>query len=201
MSNYKIFPYFVLILIVGFIIRYGFRLLGRSRSMGDQDGPILSSSEMQSSKGLQSLQTGKFGTFAYSLMVNNSGRVMVNVALGKSTNLHLIATGDGSKVSQVVIKSISKQWLKPLNLEGDFPNYFKVYVTPDKELEVLEMFNPSVMEDFVEFCRTYDFEIYEDNLFISQSKESVSDKTNSTLVGAVEVFLQKNTDLITKFLD
>jgi len=193
-------PFFIFVFIFVLVAVPLYRHFRKVRGVEEQDGPLLASTEMLQDKDLQSLAKGRIETFDYSLMINDSGRVMVFVDLGHNTNMHLIATGDESRVVDIVASALSNKWLIPISLEGDFPDYFKVYASPEKEVEVREIFDPETMANFEDFCREFDFEIYDDQLFISQGETQKTEDNSESMVKAVEQFLQINYQLISKFL-
>lgn len=187
-----------LILIIVMAIYLIYRRIRRTVAVRSEDGPLLSSTEMLNSSGLQSVHKGVARSLNYDLMANEAGIVMVFVDLGRKTDLHLLAIGDKSNINSLVTEAISNKWLKPVRLEGDFPDYFSLYASPNKELEVLELFDPTTMAGFIDFCRDYDFEIFNDELFISQSKNKDTGDSNDTLITTIEAFLQKNAEVISK---
>jgi hypothetical protein len=135
----------------------------------DTDGPLISSSDMLNADGLISLGETTFNNFAYNILWNDDKRVMMFIRLHGNTNLHLVAIGDHSRLSLPLTEKIKSKYLTPVSLEGDFPDYFHLYCTPDKQIEIREIMEPASMAFFVDFCRMYDFEIFDDELYISQA--------------------------------
>lgn len=60
-----------------------------SSGSSNSDGPIISSADMLGTIGLQSLVQGTMGTYAYNLLTNESGRVMVLVTPDRNTTSHI----------------------------------------------------------------------------------------------------------------
>lgn len=176
------------------VLLYG--LFRRFSSNTAQDGPLLAAQGMLGTTGLTGLSTGTISGLPYSLMTNDAGSVMVLVQLGHNTTMHLLAYGDKSKLGPVVIGSISNKWLEPVSLEGDFPDYFHMYVSPEKQVEVREVFAPDVMEQFEDFCRAYDLEIFHESLYISQAADARDTNDQTTLVTDITNFLQHNAAML-----
>lgn len=53
-----------------------------------------------------------------------------------------------------------------LALEGDFNNYFTLYVPKQYERDALYVFTPDVMKAMVEYGKDYDIEVVDDQLFL-----------------------------------
>jgi hypothetical protein len=188
-----IFDAIVVIFVLAFVL---FKVIRRRSANNLMDGPILSSADMLGAGGLQALSQGELGGFTYRLMTNDKSRVMVSVQLGHDTGAHILAFGDKSRLSGLAQRSISKKWLAPVELEGDFPDYFRLYCSPAKQMEVREFFNPKTMLQFVEFCRAYDFEIFDETLFIFQAQGAEDAADQTTLTADVESFLQENAQVL-----
>ena len=52
-----------------------------------------------------------------------------------------------------------------LKLEGDFDNYFNLYITKGEEIDVLSIITPDVMQTLIDADQQQDIEIYGNNLF------------------------------------
>jgi len=161
------------------------------------DEPLVAGADMLDSSGLMSVFKGTSSGFEYNLMANSAGTVTVFVNLIKSTNLHLVAIGDKSKLASPIEKRIGR-FIEPVELEGDFPDYFKMYCTPSRQIELRELFDPVEMQDFVSLCREYDFEIFYDAMYISQVEGSLDKDDQTTLIADVDSFIKKNSELIKK---
>jgi hypothetical protein len=186
-------------IVVIFILAIALFKIMRQRSADNfMDGPILSSADMLGAGGLQALSQGELSGFKYNLLTNNKGRVMVSVQIGHFTGTHIVAFGDKSRLGGAVKQAISKKWLTAVELEGDFPDYFRLYCSPAKQMELREFFNPKTMLQFVEFCRAYDFEIFDETLFISQAQGAEDAADQTTLTADVESFLQENAQVLTR---
>jgi hypothetical protein len=186
LSGVRLLFYFACVIILVIVVTVRKRLAVRA-----QDGPLLSSDDMLGVGGLQSLSQGTINDFQYNLLTNNAGRVMVLVELGHDTWSHVVAYGDRSQMGETTRTSISAKWLQPAVLEGDFPDYFHMYCNPELQDVVRELFTSDVMENFVDFCRSYDFELYHDTLYISKAEKAEDKDNQTTLIGDITTLLNK----------
>ncbi|MEO6761086.1 MAG: hypothetical protein ABI220_01755 [Candidatus Saccharimonadales bacterium] len=160
------------------------------------DGPIISGLGMLGANGLESVNVGDIAGFQYNLLTNDLDRVMVLVQLGHNSSSHMLAYGDKSLLDEEVKMTIKNRFLEPAVLEGDFPDYFKMYCNPGLQIVLRELFTPDVMANFVDFCRSYDFELFGEVVYFSRAGDAVDADDQTTLVSDVTVFLQKNGDLL-----
>ncbi len=168
------------------------------KSSNGKDDPILSSGQVLSSGDLASFQKAEVEGFAYNVIAGGNGRIMIFVALHKNTHLHIVAVGDKTDIQSKLSSPQLKKHLTKIDLEGDFPSYFSMYSTPGREQELLELFNPADMAYFVDFCRAYDFELYHDSIYISQSQDAVDPDDHTVLIKDVEAFLKHNHELLSR---
>jgi hypothetical protein len=160
-----------------------------SDAAADTDEPIISSSDMLSGDGLVSMDNATIAGFDYNLLANSGGRSMVLVSLHGNTHLHIIAIGDKSKLSLPLTQKIDSNFLVEIRLEGDFPTYFHLYCTPDKQIEIREILQPNTMEFFIDFCQGYDLEIYDDSLYASQASLDNDQIEDKSLIADTEKLL------------
>jgi len=158
------------------------------------DGPILSSGNMLGTPGLQSMARGTIAGFAYNLLTNDAGRVMFFVELGHDSRSHIIAYGDKSDLAAG--PPIYNGQLENVSLEGDFPDYFHMLCSKDAQVTVREVFAPDVMAQFADFCRSYDFEIFHDTLYISRAKNATDADDQTSLTTDLTNFLTKNAEVL-----
>ena len=158
------------------------------------DGPILSSGNMLGTPGLQSMAKGTIAGFAYNLLTNDAGRVMFFVELGHDSQSHIIAYGDKSDLAAG--PPIYNGQLENVSLEGDFPSYFHMLCNKDAQVTVREVFAPDVMAQFADFCRSYDFEIFHDTLYISRAQKATDADDQTSLTTDLTNFLTKNAEVL-----
>ncbi len=153
------------------------------------DGPLISSSDMLNETGLISVNKGQMVGYNYNILANQQDRVMLFISLHGSTHLHLIAIGDQSKLSLPLTEKVSNNFLTQVSLEGDFPDYFHLYCSPDRQIELREILEPVTMAFLVDFCRTYDLEIFQDSLYVSKASSTNNETGQDTLVTDSEKLL------------
>lgn len=169
-----------------------------SRHFG-ADLPIVMSSDMFENDGLTSMHQGTMAGFTYNMLSNSSGRVMLHVLLPHKTDTHILAIGSGSQGSVPFTRSMENRLLRQVELEGDFPSHFKIYCTPGKHIELLRLLDPKTMADLVDFCRTYQFEIYEDMLYTAVAEDAADKNDPTTLVEDTEKLLKKHARFFNSF--
>jgi hypothetical protein len=156
------------------------------------DGPVISSQGLLESDIVGVFNNAIIEGYKSHFFANTNGRSMIFVELGRNTKLHIIAVGDKSNLSSGLDSRKARKFLTPVTLEGDFPKYMSMFCTPDYEIELLALFDPSDMAYFVDFCRAYDFEIYHDALYIAQGPQSYDQNDTTTMLKDIEVFLKRN---------
>lgn len=156
-----------------------------------EDLPVLSAEDMLRASDLQSLAQSKIGGYDYNLMTNDSGRVMVMVQLGRDTAMHMVAIGKKSD-SWTRLQQVDSKFLIPVKLEGDFPEYFKLYCSPEKEVELREILDPADMQRLVEFCEAYDLEIFRETLYLGQARGASDQNDPTTMTADLETFMHNN---------
>jgi hypothetical protein len=172
--------------------------LPRTISYKDSDGFMLSAAEMlsRSKVPLASGAKGKVAGFDYNLMYNGE-RIFAYVQLGFVTNIHVIVVGDKSLK---LLGGLGRNpWLSQVKLEGDFPDYFRIYCSKGREMELLQLFEPDTMAYFVDLCRAYNLEIYQDTVYMSQGSRAVDDKDNTPMLADVEKFLTDQQQTLRRF--
>lgn len=157
------------------------------------ESPIISSYYLLGNGGLVSLGQGEQDGHKYNLLSNSSGRVMMHVTLNANSKIHLVAVGHLSKSELPFTESLEHS-LRKIVLEGDFPSYFKVYCTPGKENEVLQILEPVTMQYLADFCKSYQFEIFHDTLYVAKAEGALDKSDSTTLVADVFKLLKYHGD-------
>lgn len=157
-----------------------------------RDEPIISSAAMLNTVGLTSMASGMMGSYMYNLLTDRSGRVMMFVTLDRNTFMHLIAIGGKSGLDKKVNYALSRKWLEPVSLEGNFDSDFRMYCTKDMQMETRQLFTPDIMAHFQDFCRSYNFELYRDTIFISMAQGAQDLDDDTTMVEDITRFLEEN---------
>ena len=160
-----------------------------------QDGLIIFSSATRQSEIVfgSSMQVADFD---YSILGSNDDRLILVVSLKRPTILHIVGIGSKSKQNRGLRKFRLKRLLSPVILEGNFSDQISLYCNKGQELELLQLFDPKDMAYFVDFCRSYNFEIYGQALYISQAADARDHKDKTGVIDDAKVFLERNSRLI-----
>lgn len=158
------------------------------------DMPVIQSSDMLDEAGLMPLAQGELAGYQYSFLTNSKGRTMLNIVLKRNTGIHVVAVGSKSISSLPFSERLESRFLKPVRLEGDFPEYFHLYCTPGKERELLQIFDPATMARLIDFCKAYQFEIFHDSLYVSQAADAEDLQDDTTMVADAKTLLEKSGD-------
>jgi hypothetical protein len=156
------------------------------------DNAIMASKGLLESSSLASMYVGKMAGYDYNFLHNGAGRITVFVLLDHDTALHIVGIGNKSGLGSKLSKLALRRHLRKLDLEGDFPKSFTMYCSKGREQELLELFDPEDMAFFADFCQKYDFELYNDCIYISKSGDVKEDEDKQTMVADSEVFIKRN---------
>lgn len=99
--------------------------------------------------------------------------------------------------------SIELQGLQRLELEGDFNDYFTLYVPQGYERDALYIFSPDVMELMVRHASRYDVEIVDDTLYLfAPGRLDVTDSLNLARLATLgETLLGKLDRSVVRYAD
>jgi hypothetical protein len=158
----------------------------------DEDEPIISSADLLSATGLQSLATGMMGDYLYNLMTNDAGRVMMLITLNRNTYVHIVAVGSRSGLQSRLSLGSARQWLEPVSLEGDFPDHFEMYCSKGAQMQTRQVFGPETMAKFVDFCKSYNFELFNESVYISVAENAEDSSDETSMVTDITNFLEHN---------
>ena len=79
-------------------------------------------------------------------------------------------------------------------MEGDFPDYFKLYCSQGNQIELREVLDPATMAFLVDFCTREDWELFEDIIYFSQnnvSKKAGETQDHTTVVEDAQLFINR----------
>lgn len=192
--------YVVIFLMVAYTFKNFLSLLWEAVPLRNRygDGPILSSHGLLESPMLGVAKDNLVEGYRCHFFANTKGRNIIFVELGRNTKLHIVAIGDKSQIASKVRVQTRGKSLTKVHLEGDFPKYMSMFCTPEYEVELLHLFDPTNMAYFADFCRAYDFEIYHDALYIAKAAESRDENDSTSMVDDVQEFLKRNKRWIDK---
>jgi hypothetical protein len=163
--------------------------------ISNRDGSIIFGSAIKQSSIVfgSSMQVAGY---EYSVLDSDDERLIVMVSLKQPTLLHIVGIGSKSKQQGGLRKLRIRRLLSPVQLEGDFSSQISLYCNKGQELELLQIFDPADMAYFADFCRAYDFEIYDQTLYITQAGNARDDKDKTGVIADAKVFLQRNGSLL-----
>lgn len=176
-------------------VTFGIYIVYKRFTNRPTDSPILASNGLLEGE-LIPATSGTIHGFDYRIILNGEGRMMYMLDLGYNSNLHIVAYGDKSKLDFMIKNSLEDKWLTSVILEGDFPDYFHLYCTPSRHIELLQMFSPDTMANFIDFCRAYDFEIAYETLYISQVGNANDEDDTTGMLDDATKFVEENSYLL-----
>ncbi len=74
---------------------------------------------------------------------------------------------------------------KTQKLEGDFPKHFQVYAPPNQQIETLSILTPDVMLIMRDLGRGFDYEIIDNQLYITADPSALKGKKTDQIIMAV----------------
>lgn len=77
------------------------------------------------------------------------------------------------------------------DLEGDFFKYYKLYVTDNQEIEILEILTPEIMAFMIDKSKHFSFEFVENQLFIYQNHYIANSKDLTAFVTLARMLLER----------
>jgi hypothetical protein len=98
-------PYVIALWILVYkLLKFIWRKINENLSIyslgSDYDEPIISSADMLSGSGLTPMANGQIEGYNYHILSDSTGKVMMFIVLGHNTDLHVIAIGGKSGLSQ-----------------------------------------------------------------------------------------------------
>ena len=74
-----------------------------------------------------------------------------------------------------------------------------LYCSPEKEVELRQLLDPANMARLVDFCKSYDLEIFYDTLYICQAEGARDAGDQTTMVKDLEDFIKNNDTTLRRF--
>jgi hypothetical protein len=186
----------ILLVILVYILVDKLKVIDRlwDRFITKTDSPIISTTDYAKSTGLTDMAMGKMenGDYIYTLKTNNAGRTMMEITMDHDTEIHILAIGARSGIKSKLGYAVNHRWLETVTLEGDFPDDFEMYCTRDGQIEVRQVFDPETMAQFADFCRAYNFEIFDDMMYISVAENADDPRDTTTMVTDIISFIRRN---------
>jgi len=132
----------------------------------------------------------------YDHNVSNSGKIIMTMQLPVKSSVHIAGLGIPDDKTQALFNGqLSACNLEPAELEGDFPDYFKLYCNKGgHQIELREVLDPATMAFLVDFCSREDWELFEDMIYFSQnnvSKKQPETPDHTTVVEDAQLFINR----------
>jgi hypothetical protein len=121
-----------------------------------------------------------------------SGKIIMRMDLPAVSQVHFAGFSlEDENVRTLLSKTGIDSFMTKVDLEGDFPDYFKLYCSKDHEIELMELLDPTRMVFLVDFCKNLNWELFESALYFSESNTTTSNTNSDSIVQAAEEFAQK----------
>lgn len=104
------------------------------------------------------------------------GSVIYRLELPFNTQGHLIGISNKKHVTKSAsIEFVKQNALVEVELEGDFPNYFKLFCPEGQLTHARYIFDPAAMQFVVDFCANHNWEIVYDELYFTIDEDQKGD--------------------------
>lgn len=117
------------------------------------------------------------------------GKAIQLIELPFRSKMHLLAISKGGSLEQLN-PTIGITAMSAVSLEGDFGNYFSLYIDKGQDFQLRYVLDPEAMEYVVDFCHKYHWEIIDDFMYIvaksAPAKDSVIAEFISQIRPAIE---------------
>jgi len=175
------------------VVRLRFFDMIWTRYFARSDSLVLAPADAANSVGLQTMAAGKLDDdYVYFLSTNEAGKVMMSITIDHHTAMHIVAIGSKSGVGSRLEYPASRKWLEPVSLEGNFPDDFRMYCSKGKQMEVRQVFGPETMVQFADLCRAYNFELFDNKMYISVAENAEDPADSTTMVTDITNFVSHN---------
>jgi hypothetical protein len=104
-------------------------------------------------------------------IAGNTGALIYRIELPFLTRYHLVGIPRSNHVEQLNPAAEAGSLLERLVLEGDYQNYFNLYIDKASQVEARVALNPKAMAFTVDFCRSHSWEIVNNELYFVQASE------------------------------
>lgn len=125
------------------------------------------------------------------MVASPEGQIIMDVNLPAKSSVHLAGFSLKDETFRSLLGNTSQDnTMVQVQLEGDFPDYFKLLCEKGKEIELREVLDPTRMQFLVDFCESYNFELVGSDLYFTEAN-STKNSSNETLVQAAQDFTLK----------
>ncbi len=120
------------------------------------------------------------------------GLIIMKIDLPIVSKVHILGFTTQDKTFQSLLDNSNLgALLTEVNLEGNFPDYFKLYTNKDQEIDIREVLDPTAMAFLIDFCNKMNWELVESSLYFVEIRSSGSQPNNMSTVETAEDFVQK----------
>jgi hypothetical protein len=81
--------------------------------------------------------------------------------------------------------------LRPAELEGDFSQYFRLYVDESDQTNLRQVLDPAIMAYLIDYCKEYDWELTGRQLIILQPDKIQTNSDGTGLIEDATIFATK----------
>jgi len=164
-----------LILLAVFIVgTYLDNFFRKKRGLTDKKASVLVSYYTEG-KDIVNLGDGKINRLYFSsYLIDNAKILLYKIDLPYSSKLHLLSV-PRLKPGVSLDPSIGKTIMSRVDLEGDYSTYFSLFAEKDKQMEARYVLDPAAMAFTIDFCKTYNWELIDNTLYLLQDTSLKSD--------------------------
>lgn len=120
-----------------------------------------------------------------------AGKIILGLDLPTKSQVHILGfTANDQNLPKLLENTRLDNRMTKVQLEGDFPDFFKLYCTTGREIELREVLDPTRMAFLIDFCSTFNFELVGNNVYFVQS-DIEGQTANLPMIKAAEEFTQK----------
>jgi hypothetical protein len=119
------------------------------------------------------------------------GQMIMKIDLPVKSSVHISGFSlNDNKFKMLLGNTNLESSLTQVKLEGNFPEYFRLYCSNGKEVELLELLDPTNMQFLVDFCESFNFELIDTTLYFTKSNAS-NKSDNGILTKSAEDFANR----------
>lgn len=119
----------------------------------------------------------------------DSGKAIQLIELPFRSKLHLLAISKGGNLDQLN-PTIGVTAMDTVSLEGDFGNYFSLYIDKGQDFELRYLLDPEAMTYVVDFCHKYHWEIIDDVMYIVAKSIPAKDNLVADFIAQIRPVLE-----------
>lgn len=126
-----------------------------------------------------------------------AGKILLSLQLPVASPVHIIGISTQDKyIAGSMADEDFRALMEPIELEGDFPDYFKVYCDKAHKLELLQVLDPATMQFLVEYCQHEQWELFGNTLYFAQREQGqantqLTQGENASMVQDAELFVER----------